>query len=194
MHESLERLDNPGIHTLGMWRHRKRDGSVIDVEVHAHSLEFEGRRAILSVARDVTEERRLEDQLRQAQKMEAVGRLAGGVAHDFNNMLSVVLSYAGMLAERAMDEGAREDLDEVVHAAERASALTRQLLAFSRQQVVAPRKVDLNSVVESMSRMLRRIIGEDVRAGNLSAGRSRDRVRRSDPDRADPAEPGRQRP
>ncbi len=162
MFEAVERIDNPGVHPLGVWRHKKRDGSLIEVEVHAHSLEFEGRRAILSVARDVTEERRLEEQLRQAQKMEAVGRLAGGVAHDFNNMLSVVLSYAGILGDRVLDEDARRDLDEVVHAAERASALTRQLLAFSRQQVIAPRRIDLNGVVDNMSRMLRRIIGEHI--------------------------------
>ncbi len=162
MHDSLGRISNPGVHPMGVWRHKKRDGTIIDVEVHAHALEFEGRRAILSVARDVTEERRLEEQLRQAQKMEAVGRLAGGVAHDFNNMLSVVLSYAGMLGDHALDEDARADLEEVVHAAERASALTRQLLAFSRQQVSAPRTIDLNDAVDSMSRMLRRIIGEHI--------------------------------
>ena len=162
MFEAVERLDNPGVHPLGVWRHTKRDGSIIDVEVHAHLLEFEGRRAVLSVARDVTEARRLEEQLRQAQKMEAVGRLAGGVVHDFNNMLSVVLSYAGMLGDRALDEDARRELDEVVHAAERASALTRQLLAFSRKQVITPRRIELNSVVDDMSRMLRRIIGEHI--------------------------------
>lgn len=162
MLEAVERISDPGVHSLGVWRHRKRDGTVIDVEVHAHALEFEGRRAILSVARDLTEERRLEQQLRQAQKMEAVGRLAGGVAHDFNNMLSVVLSYAGMLGDHELDEGAKDDLQEVIHAAERASALTRQLLAFSRQQVIAPRRLDLNGIVVNMNRMLQRIIGEDI--------------------------------
>jgi two-component system cell cycle sensor histidine kinase/response regulator CckA len=106
---------------------------------------------------------RAEEQLRHSQKMEAVGRLAGGIAHDFNNLLSVILSYAGLLevgnhAEFPLAEG----LAEITKASERAAQLTRQLLAFSRQQVLAPRVVDLNDVVQGMSPMLRRLIGEDV--------------------------------
>jgi signal transduction histidine kinase/CheY-like chemotaxis protein len=104
-----------------------------------------------------------EDQLRQAQKMEAIGRLAGGVAHDFNNMLSVILSYS----ELAMDglpalDPLREDLQEIHIAGERAANLTRQLLLFSRQQVVESRVIDVNDVVRGMENMLRRIVGEDV--------------------------------
>jgi PAS domain S-box-containing protein len=107
---------------------------------------------------------RAEEQLRQAQKLEAVGRLAGGIAHDFNNLLSVILSYAGLLAAGSetgvpLDEG----LTQITKASERAAALTRQLLAFSRQQVLAPRVVDLNELVQSVSTMLERVIGEDVR-------------------------------
>ncbi len=104
-----------------------------------------------------------EEQLRQAQKMEAVGRLAGGIAHDFNNMLSVILSYAGLLAAGPDPRISVADAaTQIKKASERAAALTRQLLAFSRQQVLAPRVVDLNEILSGMSGMLRRLIGEDV--------------------------------
>ena len=104
-----------------------------------------------------------EEQLRQAQKMEAVGRLAGGIAHDFNNMLSVILSYAGLLAAGPDPRVSVTDAaTQIKKASERAATLTRQLLAFSRQQVLAPRVVDLNEILQGMSGMLRRLIGEDV--------------------------------
>ncbi len=107
--------------------------------------------------------RRVEDQLRQAQKMEAIGRLAGGVAHDFNNLLAVILSYSSLMAQdlRA-DDPMRAEVDEITHAAERAAGLTRQLLAFSRQQVLSPRVVDINECVTGLTRMLQRVIGEDI--------------------------------
>ncbi|HEX2045492.1 MAG TPA: PAS domain S-box protein [Gaiellaceae bacterium] len=120
-------------------------------------------RAALSVTRDVTERRRLEEQLFRSQKLEAVGRLAGGVAHDFNNLLTGILGYADLLyMGLAEDDPRRADAAEVKRAAERAATLTRQLLAFSRRQVLKPRVIDLNRVVEDMERMLRRLIGEDV--------------------------------
>jgi two-component system, cell cycle sensor histidine kinase and response regulator CckA len=107
--------------------------------------------------------RRTEDQLRQAQKMEAVGRLAGGIAHDFNNLLSVVLSYSQLVLSEIEDDSPwRRDIGEIVKAGERASELTRKLLAFSRQHVVAPRVVDLDEIVLGMDGLLRRLIGEDV--------------------------------
>ncbi|MCX6628084.1 MAG: response regulator [Candidatus Solibacter sp.] len=116
------------------------------------------------VARRTAERRALEDQLLQSQKMEAVGRLAGGVAHDFNNLLTVILGYSEMLRDQVrLDATAVEYSDEVLHAAERASALTYQLLAFSRRQVAVPRVVDLNEIVRGIDKMLRRIIGEDIR-------------------------------
>jgi PAS domain S-box-containing protein len=104
-----------------------------------------------------------EDQLRHSQKMEAVGRLAGGIAHDFNNLLSVIISYATILATE-VDPGSElaQGLDEIRRAGERAADLTRQLLAFSRQQVLEPRTIDLNEVIDKMDRMLRRVIGEDL--------------------------------
>jgi nitrogen-specific signal transduction histidine kinase/ActR/RegA family two-component response regulator len=113
--------------------------------------------------RDVTDQRRLQQQVLQSQKMEAVGRLAGGIAHDFNNLLTVITSYSDLVLEDLPPGDAkRDDLEQVQKAADGAAALTRQLLAFSRQQVVEPRVVSLNTVVEGLHKILRRVIGEDV--------------------------------
>jgi len=115
------------------------------------------------ILRDVTDERKLQGQLRQAQKMEAVGRLAGGVAHDFNNLLTVIKGNAGLLlGDLPPASPWREDVEEIDRAAQRASDLTRQLLAFSQRQVLQPRVVDLNAAVVEMRRMLRRLIEENV--------------------------------
>jgi two-component system cell cycle sensor histidine kinase/response regulator CckA len=119
--------------------------------------------AIVVNVRDMTERRKLEEQLRQAQKMEAVGQLAGGVAHDFNNLLTAILGYCNlMLDEIPAHHPLRADLQEIQSAGERAAALTRQLLAFSRRQMLQPQIVDVNALVKQLEKLLRRIISEDV--------------------------------
>jgi PAS domain S-box-containing protein len=118
---------------------------------------------VLGVFWDITERKRIEDQLRQAQKMDAVGRLAGGVAHDFNNMLQVILMGADMaLREAAPDSPLGQNLLEIKKAGQRSADLTRQLLAFARKQTIAPRVLDLNDTVAGMLKMLGRLIGEDI--------------------------------
>jgi len=167
---SLQRSGGPGSPMPGTWRHRKRDGTVIDVEITAGRIRFAGRRAALVLSHDVTDRLRLEERLSQAEKMEAVGRLAGGVAHDFNNLLTVISGYTEILLSRSETTG-REQLGEIAHAAEQAAALTRQLLAFSRRQVLHPVVLDLNEIVAGMEPMVRRIIGDDVNVGvRMTAG------------------------
>ena len=121
---------------------------------------------------DVTEQRTLESQLRQSQKMEAVGRLAGGLAHDFNNLLTVIKGYCQMVSEEPHPpERVRANVAHIDAAAERAAALTRHLLAFSRKQVLQPKVIDLNELVLNLDKMLRRLIGEDVQIETVAAPR-----------------------
>ena len=136
--------------------------------VHTYSRpvrdEAQGRVArIYGAAQDITDRKRLEAQFLQSQKMETMGRLAGGVAHDFNNYLTAIRGYAG-LARNALRPGdpVRDDIEQVLKAAERAAALTSQLLAFSRRQIIEPRVVNLNDLILDMDKMLRRLIGEDI--------------------------------
>jgi PAS domain S-box-containing protein len=161
--ELLDRLGSAAGPQTNPCRHRKKDGTLIDVEVTGCGLEFDGRPARVVAVNDVTDRLRLEEQLRQSQKMDAVGRLAGGVAHDFNNVLNVIMGYGDLLLrDPAVDASRRARVEQIRKAADRAASLTRQLLAFSRKQVVQRRPLDLNVVVGEMEKMLRRLIGEDV--------------------------------
>jgi PAS domain S-box-containing protein len=146
-----------------LWK--KKDGNALKVRLlcrrfageHTRHSSYEG------MVEDLSAQSSLEDQLRQSQKMEAVGRLAGGMAHDFNNLLTVISGYTGMLIDTLSESDPRRtDAERVKHAAERAASLTRQLLAFSRKQVLTPAIIHLNMVVSDLSRMLPRLIGEDV--------------------------------
>jgi two-component system, cell cycle sensor histidine kinase and response regulator CckA len=145
------------------WLHQGKDGKTFEVEIISHELVYAGRRVRLVVAQDISERRHLELQLRQSQKMEAVGRLAGGVAHDFNNLLMVIKGHTELLlgALSPTDSIARK-IEQIDRSADRATTLTRQLLAFSRLQVLQPEIINLNSVVEEMGKLLPRLIGEDI--------------------------------
>jgi two-component system cell cycle sensor histidine kinase/response regulator CckA len=145
------------------WKHVCKDGKIIDAEIIAHQLQYAGRAVHLVVAQDIGERHQLEEQLRQAQKMEAVGRLAGGVAHDFNNLLMVIKGHTELLLNAlASSDHVTRKVEQIDRAADRAASLTRQLLAFSRMQVLQPRVIDINDVVEEMGKLIPRLIGEDV--------------------------------
>jgi two-component system, cell cycle sensor histidine kinase and response regulator CckA len=155
---------------------RRPDGTTVDVEASVGQFRLGGRLMTIQVIRDVgerlraSEERaKLEAQLRQAQKMEALGRLAGGVAHDFNNFLAVIMNYASFVAD-ALRQGpsaaraarTQDDVEHILQAATSAASVTRQLLAFSRQEVIQPEVLDINVAVSEFEKMLRRALGEDV--------------------------------
>ncbi|HWZ97207.1 MAG TPA: PAS domain S-box protein [Candidatus Dormibacteraeota bacterium] len=147
----------------GQWRHQSKDGRVFKVELATHELEYGGRRVRLVIAQDISERQLLEEQLRQAQKMEAVGRLAGGVAHDFNNLLMVIKGHTELLLGSIQPEDpSRRKIEQIDRSADRATSLTRQLLAFSRMQVLQPRSINLNSIVDEMGKLIPRLIGEDI--------------------------------
>jgi two-component system, cell cycle sensor histidine kinase and response regulator CckA len=141
-----------------------KDGRRIPVEVNTKLVYQNGAPvAVQGIARDVTERKQLENQLQQSQKMEAIGRLAGGVAHDFNNLLTAINGYSSLALKRLDDDSSiKPYLEEVRKAGERAANLTRQLLAFGRKQILQPLALDLNDVVSDMNKMLRRLIGEDI--------------------------------
>jgi PAS domain S-box-containing protein len=173
--------NDPSVHALTqrivtegqlVWQktHVAKDGRRIPVEINAHFFDLDGSPAIISSVRDITERKeaeiaraKFEEELRQAQKLESVGRLAGGVAHDFNNLLTVINGYSGFLLSRLTDSDPLRPFAEAISSAgERAASLTRQLLAFSRKQVIEPRLLNLNSTITDAMPMLQRLIGEDI--------------------------------
>jgi len=141
-----------------------KDRRRVVVEISTHVLYQQGRPSgIQGIAREITERKRLEEQLRQSQKIEAIGRLAGGIAHDFNNLLTIIGAYSHMLLmDLPEDHPTVAYAHEILAAAERASALTDRLLAFSRRQVVQPKIIDLNELIRNLGAMLHRMIGEDI--------------------------------
>ncbi len=142
---------------------QKLDGTLFEVETLGSSILYKGKPAIQGVVRDVTEQRQLEEQLFQSQKMESIGRLAGGIAHDFNNLLTAIAGYADLLLlSLTENDPIRKEINEIAETTERAANLTRQLLIFSRRQMIKPQKIILNQSLQAMKRMLRRLIGEDI--------------------------------
>jgi two-component system cell cycle sensor histidine kinase/response regulator CckA len=176
-------LDHPGTNVEVQYRARHADGGWRWIEATFCDLSHTpGVRALVVNYRDVSERKALEQQLRQSQKMEAMGRLAGGIAHDFNNLLTVITGYSDIaLLRLGQPESLRKPLEEIKRAGERAAGLTRQLLAFSRQQALAPQVVNLNHLVEAMEQMLRPLIGEAINI-SLRLGTAHAMVR------ADPAQ------
>jgi two-component system cell cycle sensor histidine kinase/response regulator CckA len=155
----------------------KNHGSVHDIEIlfrtksgekrtglnSAEAIEIAGQKFVFAIFKDITDQKSLEKQLRQAQKMEAIGQLTGGIAHDFNNLLGVIIGYSEVLYEQLPATSTmRRDCDQIRKAGERAASLTRQLLAFSRQQHLEPKVLELNEVVRDVQKLLRRLIGEDI--------------------------------
>ncbi len=150
------------VHHVGVRKHRCKDGKILDMDITAHTITLEGRRAVLAIALDITHALRLEEDLRQAQKMDAIGQLAGGIAHDFNNILAVILANAELTLEELGTHPMAAEVAEIKDAAARAAGLTRQLLTFSRKQKRQLKPLALNAIVTGIEVMLARIVGEDV--------------------------------
>ena len=153
------------------FRIRNKAGQEVWVELKHVDMEWEGKSATLNFASDITDQKKLEVQFLQAQKMEAVGRLAGGVAHDFNNLLTIINSHAQLaLMELKEWDPLREKFDAIQKAGERAASLTRQLLALSRRHIVEMKILDLNMILRDLEKMLRRVIGEDIELTTVLEG------------------------
>jgi two-component system, cell cycle sensor histidine kinase and response regulator CckA len=156
--EALRSMNRRGI-IYGL----RKDGSEFPAEASISKFNSDGEKIMTVRLRDISERQRLEEQLRQSQKIEAVGRLAGGVAHDFNNLLGVIVGYTYLIQSNHSDSGqVRAAADQVMAAADRAGSLTRQLLAFSRKQVIKPEVIDLNDITESLGKMIPRLVTEDI--------------------------------
>jgi len=162
MHAWL-RDSSGGDKLAGTWRHRKKNGTLMNVSIRSADVDFAGWPARLVLAEDITEKAHLEEQLRQVQKLDAMGRLAGGVAHDFNNLLFVITGYAEQhLRKAAADDPSRTRIGEILKAAQRAAGLTRQLLTFSRHDEVRPKVINLNAVVREMEPLFKRLLGSAI--------------------------------
>jgi two-component system cell cycle sensor histidine kinase/response regulator CckA len=162
-HRFLAELRSPARPAASEWRHRAKSGRWIEVEIALHPIQYGGHGAELAVLMDITSRRQLEDQLRQAQKMEALGLLTGGVAHDFNNLLTIITGYSQLiLGKLAESDPNRHSAQQIVKAAERAGELTTRLLDFSRRRAMQAKVLDLNQVVTGLGTMLQRLIGEDI--------------------------------
>jgi two-component system, cell cycle sensor histidine kinase and response regulator CckA len=174
--------DAPGLHhglegtgtnrgDVALAQHQRKDGSIIDMELISREMEVGGRRARLVLATDISERTRTraalhqsEEQLRQAQRMDAAGRLAGGVAHDFNNLLTTIRGFSDLLLRDLPEHDTkRKDIEQIRKAADRGALLTRQLLSFGRQQSAEPQSIELNAVVNNMEGLIQRLVGADIR-------------------------------
>ena len=145
------------------WHHRRKNGEVITVDIFTHQIDIEGHDARLAVVLDVTQRNIAEEQLRQAQKMEAIGQLTGGIAHDFNNLLAIIQGNIELVQERVKGEPKlAEMIDYALRASERGASLTKRLLAYSRQQPLAPKPVDIAVLIAGMTDLLRRALGETI--------------------------------
>ncbi|MBA3502815.1 MAG: PAS domain S-box protein, partial [Deltaproteobacteria bacterium] len=164
------RVKEGDVQSVDVKRHRRKDGAMIDVDITVHPIPLAGGTMVLGIGKDVTNELRLEEQLRQTQKMEAVGQLAGGIAHDFNNILAVITANTDLaLEELGRDHPVAAELVEIDAAATRAAGLTRQLLAFSRKERREVKQLALNGIVTNLEKMLSRIVGEDIAISALLA-------------------------
>ena len=168
--EKTRKAMKEGVTMVPLRLYRKKDGSILPVEISGRDFRWRDKEVRITSIRDISrrkkaeeEKKKLEEQLRQAQKLEAIGRLAGGVAHDFNNLLSVIIGYGEIILDNLkIDHPHYEPLDEILKAALRARDLTKQLLAFSRKQVLEMQTVNINEMVIGFEKMLRRMIGEDI--------------------------------
>ena len=158
-----QRLEGHDVPTVYSFRAVTKSGDIVWVEVNKVLITWEGRPATLSFLRDITQQKKIEEQLLQAQKMEAIGQLAGGIAHDFNNLLTAIIGYGHLLKNDARHDSLLSSyVGHILTAADRAAILTNDLLTFSRKQIMNPQPVNLNRIIKDMENLLSRVIGEDI--------------------------------